>query len=128
MILKCLKEYSQLFKFFYVKLYSQSLHLSAFSDSNSFMTVGADVHILYMFRYWVFRAWGRVGTTIGGNKLESCGGSGGVAKEKFMELYAEKTGNEWADKKNFTKYPNKFYPLDIDYGGVSNCLQMFIDC
>jgi len=33
-----------------------------------------------------------------------------------MELYADKTGNSWLDRKNFVKHPNKFYPLEIDYG------------
>uniref|UniRef100_A0A672YTB0 Poly [ADP-ribose] polymerase n=1 Tax=Sphaeramia orbicularis TaxID=375764 RepID=A0A672YTB0_9TELE len=55
-------------------------------------------------RYWVFRSWGRVGTTIGGNKLD-----------KFHDKNSEKTGNNWGST-NFTKYPNKFYPLEIDYG------------
>uniref|UniRef100_A0A8C1I5X5 Poly [ADP-ribose] polymerase n=1 Tax=Cyprinus carpio TaxID=7962 RepID=A0A8C1I5X5_CYPCA len=55
-------------------------------------------------QYWVFRSWGRVGTTIGGNKLD-----------KFYDKNSEKTGNAWASS-NFTKYPNKFYPLEIDYG------------
>uniref|UniRef100_A0A669C7B0 Poly [ADP-ribose] polymerase n=1 Tax=Oreochromis niloticus TaxID=8128 RepID=A0A669C7B0_ORENI len=54
-------------------------------------------------RYWVFRSWGRVGTTIGGNKLD-----------KFHDKNS-KTGNDWGSS-NFTKYPNKFYPLEIDYG------------
>lgn len=26
------------------------------------------------------------------------------------------TGNSWEDRKNFVKRPNKFYPLEIDYG------------
>lgn len=26
------------------------------------------------------------------------------------------TGNRWQDRKNFVKHPNKFYPLEIDYG------------
>ena len=66
--------------------------------------------------YWVFRAWGRVGTTIGGNKLESCGASKRSAIDQFKELYAQKTGNEWEDRKSFVKHPKKFYPIDIDYG------------
>ena len=28
----------------------------------------------------------------------------------------DKTGNDWDDRHHFTKVPNKFYPLDIDYG------------
>ncbi|XP_046355890.2 poly [ADP-ribose] polymerase 1-like [Haliotis rufescens] len=66
-------------------------------------------------RWWIFRAWGRVGTTIGGNKLEKCG-SRNKAIESFKALYGEKTNNNFDDRKNFQKFPNKFYPLDIDYG------------
>ena len=36
--------------------------------------------------------------------------------QAFCNLYADKTGNDWEDRANFTKVPNKFYPLDIDYG------------
>uniref|UniRef100_A0AAY4BAQ7 Poly [ADP-ribose] polymerase n=1 Tax=Denticeps clupeoides TaxID=299321 RepID=A0AAY4BAQ7_9TELE len=65
-------------------------------------------------RYWVFRSWGRVGTTIGGNKLDKFYDKNS-AMENFHSVYEEKTGNAWASS-NFTKYPNKFYPLEIDYG------------
>ncbi|CAH1792738.1 unnamed protein product [Owenia fusiformis] len=64
---------------------------------------------------WVFRAWGRVGTTIGGNKTERYSSKAG-ALSQFLTLYSEKTGNDWEDRKNFVKHPNRFYPLDIDYG------------
>ncbi|XP_066550886.1 poly [ADP-ribose] polymerase 1 [Amia ocellicauda] len=65
-------------------------------------------------RYWVFRSWGRVGTTIGGNKLDKFSDKNS-AIDNFLSLYEEKTGNSWHST-NFTKYPNKFYPLEIDYG------------
>ncbi|KAM9316020.1 poly [ADP-ribose] polymerase 1 isoform 3-T3 [Gastrophryne carolinensis] len=65
-------------------------------------------------RYWVFRSWGRVGTTIGSNKLEEMS-SKEEAIDHFLNLYQEKTGNAW-HATNFNKYPNKFYPLEIDYG------------
>lgn len=68
-------------------------------------------------RYWVFRSWGRVGTVIGSNKLEQMP-SKEDAVEHFLNLYEEKTGNSWHSK-NFTKYPKKFYPLEIDYGQVT---------
>uniref|UniRef100_A0A7I2V3E1 Poly [ADP-ribose] polymerase n=1 Tax=Homo sapiens TaxID=9606 RepID=A0A7I2V3E1_HUMAN len=67
-------------------------------------------------RYWIFRSWGRVGTVIGSNKLEQMP-SKEDAIEHFMKLYEEKTGNAWHSK-NFTKYPKKFYPLEIDYGQI----------
>uniref|UniRef100_A0A672QQV1 Poly [ADP-ribose] polymerase n=1 Tax=Sinocyclocheilus grahami TaxID=75366 RepID=A0A672QQV1_SINGR len=65
-------------------------------------------------QYWVFRSWGRVGTTIGGNKLDKFYDKNS-AMDNFCSVYEEKTGNAWASS-NFTKYPNKFYPLEIDYG------------
>ncbi|MEE6473717.1 hypothetical protein FKM82_010148 [Ascaphus truei] len=65
-------------------------------------------------RYWVFRSWGRVGTVIGSNKLEEMS-SKEEAIDHFLNLYQEKTGNSWHST-NFTKYPTKFYPLEIDYG------------
>uniref|UniRef100_UPI003AB0C0FC poly [ADP-ribose] polymerase 1 isoform X2 n=1 Tax=Centroberyx gerrardi TaxID=166262 RepID=UPI003AB0C0FC len=65
-------------------------------------------------RYWVFRSWGRVGTTIGGNKLDKFHDKNS-AMDNFLGVYKEKTGNAWGCT-NFTKYPNKFYPLEIDYG------------
>ena len=63
----------------------------------------------------MFRAWGRVGTTIGGNKLEKFS-SKAPAVESFKALFEEKTGNSWHERNAFIKFPNKFYPLDIDYG------------
>lgn len=73
--------------------------------------------VFYFSRYWVFRSWGRVGTVIGSNKLEQMP-SKEDAVEHFLNLYEEKTGNSWHSK-NFTKYPKKFYPLEIDYGQVT---------
>lgn len=65
-------------------------------------------------RFYVFRSWGRVGTTIGGNKVEKFT-SVDMAMQHFRELYLEKTGNDFGAS-HFQKYPRKFYPLDIDYG------------
>lgn len=64
----------------------------------------------------MFRSWGRVGTTIGGNKLDKFHDKNS-AMDNFLSVYKEKTGNNWGSA-NFTKYPNKFYPLEIDYGQV----------
>ena len=69
--------------------------------------------------YYLFRAWGRVGTTIGGNKLERFGGSIIGAMDQFLTLYGEKTGVDFDDRKSADKVPGKFYPLDIDFGAVS---------
>ncbi|XP_054714565.1 poly [ADP-ribose] polymerase 1-like [Uloborus diversus] len=64
--------------------------------------------------YWLFRSWGRVGTTIGDKKLEKLKLEDAIAE--FKRLYQEKTGNEWSNRKNFKKQPGLLYPLEIDYG------------
>jgi poly [ADP-ribose] polymerase len=66
-------------------------------------------------KYFLFRSWGRVGTTIGGKKLEQF-----ARKEdaigQFHTFYKDKTGNEWHLRKSSSKIANKFYPLEMDYG------------
>ncbi|KAG1667338.1 Poly [ADP-ribose] polymerase 1 [Nymphon striatum] len=66
-------------------------------------------------RYWIYRAWGRLGTTIGGSKIESAGKEVDAA-QNFYALYEEKTGNSWKNRDNFQKVPGKFFPMEIDYG------------
>lgn len=92
-----------------------------FSDISVYEPINLYI-ILYILsyklssRYWVFRSWGRVGTTIGGNKLHKFTDKRS-AMDNFLSVYEEKTGNNWGSS-HFTKYPNKFYPLEIDYGQV----------
>lgn len=62
----------------------------------------------------MFRSWGRISTTIGGNKLENHS-SLESAREAFEAQYEEKTGNYFGEKK-FVKYPGKYFKMDIDYG------------
>ncbi|XP_069354832.1 poly [ADP-ribose] polymerase [Maniola hyperantus] len=66
-------------------------------------------------KYWLFRSWGRIGTSIGGNKLEDCK-SRDHAIEWFEELYHERTRNPWEKRDDFVKMPEAYYPLDVDYG------------
>ncbi|XP_055386145.1 poly [ADP-ribose] polymerase [Condylostylus longicornis] len=66
-------------------------------------------------QYFVFRSWGRIGTTIGGTKLESCNNLL-EALHSFEVLYKEKTGNDFYDRHNFQKIAGFMYPIDVDYG------------
>ena len=77
------------------------------------------------FRWWLFRSWGRVGTTIGDNKLTPVDDKSD-AMDQFVALYEEKTGNPWKyhGKDKFVKQPNKLYPLDIDYGETAADVKM----
>lgn len=65
----------------------------------------------------MFRAWGRVGTTIGDSKLTNYEDKEDAIQE-FVATYEEKTGNAWSKRNKFEKLPGRFYPLDIDYGEV----------
>lgn len=42
----------------------------------------------------------------------------------FHDLFLDKTGNQWSERGNFQKLPNKHYPLEIDYGQHSDNDQM----
>jgi hypothetical protein len=39
---------------------------------------------------------------------------------EFCDLYLEKTGNEWDERASSLKKPNKFYPMELDYGNEVN--------
>lgn len=64
--------------------------------------------------YYIFRAWGRIGTKIGGNKTESFHDAN-EAIFRFQEIYEEQTGNVFGTK-NFRKLPDRYYPVEVDYG------------
>ncbi|CAF3786663.1 unnamed protein product [Rotaria sordida] len=60
-------------------------------------------------------ATGRTGTIYGGKKNEQFDDQSEAIKA-FETLFLDKTGNKWSDRGTFKKFPNKFYPLEIDYG------------
>ena len=66
-------------------------------------------------KWYVFRSWGRIGTTIGGDKVDTYEEKHDAISE-FERHYEDKTGNRWSQRNNFQKAPGKFYPLDLDYG------------
>ncbi|XP_039748825.1 poly [ADP-ribose] polymerase [Pararge aegeria] len=66
-------------------------------------------------KFWLFRSWGRIGTPIGGNKLEECK-TLNSAIEMFENLYMERTQNPWEMRDDFVKMPGSYYPIDVDYG------------
>jgi len=73
-------------------------------------------------KWYVFRAWGRIGTTIGGNKTKDYNERQDAIQE-FEALYEEKTGNRWSQRHNFHKVAGKFYPMDLDFGQDSEELK-----
>ena len=73
-------------------------------------------------KWYVFRSWGRVGTTIGGDKVQDFEDRTEAVRD-FEFLYEEKTGNRWKNRKDFKKVAGKFYPLDIDMGESNDDLK-----
>ncbi|EGD73288.1 hypothetical protein PTSG_05004 [Salpingoeca rosetta] len=68
-------------------------------------------------RACLYRAWGRLGTTQGGTRIEHMSVS--AAKSEFQRHFSEKTGgNDFLSGKYF-KVPNALYPLDITYDDVA---------
>ncbi|RWR99229.1 Poly [ADP-ribose] polymerase 1-like protein, partial [Dinothrombium tinctorium] len=66
-------------------------------------------------QYWVYRAWGRIGTDIGGDKLEKFKLKSN-AIDNFCEVFLEHTGNEWKKKKEFKKLPGRYHIVETHYG------------
>ena len=63
--------------------------------------------------YVVWFRWGRVGK-IAGTTLQNLPLNKAIAA--FEKKFQDKTKNQWADRKNFTKYAQKYDLLEIDYG------------
>ncbi|RDD42983.1 Poly [ADP-ribose] polymerase 1 [Trichoplax sp. H2] len=102
-------------------VYSVTLGLvDIIRGTNSFYKIqalGSDVGN----KYFIFRSWGRVGTKIGGKKVEQLHKHEVVSE--FEAVYYEKTGNTFRNRNSFEKVPGKFYPIDIDYGQDDEALQ-----
>jgi len=97
------------------KLYSVVLGIVNIQDGrNSFYKLQILKHDKKN-KWYLFRSWGRVGTTIGGNKLQDYEDSTEAVRE-FEFLYEEKTGNKWKNRDQFKKVPGKLYPLELDFG------------
>ena len=72
--------------------------------------------------YHLFRAWGRLGTTIGDYKVEKFM-SKSSAVGLFEELYLDKTGNDWSERLSFEKKPGKFAPVEVNYDDNSSAIE-----
>lgn len=73
-------------------------------------------------KYWVFRAWGRIGTTIGGTK-RTCYTSIDSAKKEFTKMFTEKTKKLRRSKRNsgginqddYSNCIDFYVPIDLNY-------------
>lgn len=84
-----------------------------------FTYLNAELFHAYVFmsnRYWLFRSWGRVGTTIGGTKVEPLPKQQAI--NQFKLLFEEKTANMWENRDHFVKVPNKMIMMQMCYEDV----------
>ncbi|XP_058116089.1 poly [ADP-ribose] polymerase-like [Anopheles ziemanni] len=66
-------------------------------------------------KYYLFRSWGRIGTTIGSVKTDTYY-TAFDAIEAFKKQFKEKTGNEWdRHDSEYQKVRDMFFPIEIDY-------------
>lgn len=64
-------------------------------------------------QWYVFRAWGRLGTDFGGYRVPSHTSEAGALKE-FNFFFKDKTGIQWKDRKTTEKQPGKMCWLEIE--------------
>jgi poly [ADP-ribose] polymerase len=62
-------------------------------------------------KYYVWQAWGRIGTTIGSTKLTE-DSSLGDAVATFTDKFAEKSGNNWSARQQFEKKAGLMHLVD----------------
>lgn len=74
-------------------------------------------------KYWVYRSWGRIGTTIGGQQSDPFT-SIDAAKVHFLKIYTEKTGDDWISEE-FSKKARSYVPVDISYGDIKQSTIQF---
>ena len=114
------------------RVYSETMSLAdVASDTNSYYVLQV-IHergpeeFKGQNRHHVFRKWGRVGTTIGGQKLERMSKRDAIAE--FERLFLDKTGFEFAQRDAMRADPTafkragKFLPVQLDHGADGDSL------
>jgi predicted DNA-binding WGR domain protein len=67
--------------------------------------------------YYLFRSWGRIGTSQGGFKTEYFDEDFEGAIREFKKLFLDKTKNEWENRNEFRKFPNAMNILEMELDG-----------
>lgn len=81
---------------------------------NSFYHLQLLVHDTQTTNFWVFRQWGRVGSTDQGGSTYENFHRLDRAKECFRAYFRDKTGNEWGQVP-YTRHPKRFFPVETVY-------------
>ncbi|KAJ3121538.1 Poly [ADP-ribose] polymerase 2 [Nowakowskiella sp. JEL0407] len=65
-------------------------------------------------QFWAYNRWGRVG--VKGQTAQKPYTSAASAIADFKGKFRDKTKNDFDDRENFVKYPNKYQLIEMDYG------------
>uniref|UniRef100_A0A914YGL3 Poly [ADP-ribose] polymerase n=1 Tax=Panagrolaimus superbus TaxID=310955 RepID=A0A914YGL3_9BILA len=68
--------------------------------------------------YYLFRSWGRIGTTQGGNLTDYYDEDIESAKIEFKKLFLKQTNNEWEKREAFKKHPGMMNILEMELDGA----------
>lgn len=82
-------------------------------NQNKFYTMQLLKEKLYD-NYYVWYRWGRIGEN-GAHALKRCGANLVQAKALFEEKFFQKTGNRWAERRNFTKRPGMYQMIKREH-------------
>lgn len=103
------------------RVYSEMMTLTdMIKGSNSFYTM----HLLESDEkdsssqnsFWIFRKWGRIGSNIGGTKIEEFGTNKDKAIKSFCSQYLDKTGNTFGHNRDaFVPKTGKFVRVDVSH-------------
>jgi len=94
----------------YSAVLSQS---DVFSGKNAFYKMQL-VELDNLEGWFLFREWGRLGTTVGSSKLDPHP-TREAAVRAFKALFQEKTKNHWrCRREGFAKKPRAYHPVDVE--------------
>ncbi|KAE9552545.1 hypothetical protein FO519_004242 [Halicephalobus sp. NKZ332] len=77
--------------------------------------------------YYLFRSWGRIGSTQGGHKTEYFDEDLEGAVHEFGKIFKDKTGNEWEERHEFKKHPGLMDLLEMELDGKDSLRDQKVD-
>ena len=77
--------------------------------------------------YYLFRSWGRIGSTQGGHKTEYFDEDLEGALHEFKKIFKDKTGNEWKQRHEFKKHAGLMDLLEMELDGKDGLREQKFD-
>ncbi|KAI5731887.1 hypothetical protein M8J77_017860 [Diaphorina citri] len=94
------------------------------AGKNSFYKLQVLKSKIHKEKYYLFRAWGRIGTSIGGTKVQDFKDVES-AFDEFDRCFEKETGNSWLE--DFYPIPGKMKLLDVKYEDTSKSKKVKVE-